>query len=310
MSNENKIVHPHDMYFKSIFGRTDVMLDFLEHNLPAEVFSKVDKSTLRLTNKSFVNPVGTRGESDLVFQATMDNQDGYIYMIVEHQAKTDKYMPLRFMEYNLKLFRQHLHENKDSDDLPLVLNICVYNGKEAYTGKRSLLSMFKVPELAKAYTFGDFQLVDLTYTSDNELVKQRRAALGELILKYGKSKNFSMLLKFNESLKYLLSRIDLYDTQYYENTFLYILAIDEDEDILEKLKSINPETKELVMTAATRLIQQGRQEGEQFGLKKGRQEEKYKIAKEMLAEGFDIVKISRITGLTERKIKNLSTDKV
>ncbi|TDG94097.1 hypothetical protein CCPUN_08520 [Cardinium endosymbiont of Culicoides punctatus] len=282
------------------------MLDFLEHNLPAEVFSKVDKSTLRLTNKSFVNPVGTRGESDLVFQATMNNQDGYIYILSEHQSKIDKYMPLRFMEYNLKLFRQHLHENKDSDELPLVLNICVYNGKEAYTGKRSLLSMFKVPELAKSYTFGDFELVDLTHTSDNELVKQNMAALGELILKYGKSKNFSSILKFNEFLKYLLSCSDLYDTQYYENTFLYILAIAEDNDILETLKSINPETKELVMTAATRLIQQG----EQLGLKKGRQEEKYKIAQEMLAEGFDIVKISRITGLTEREIKNLSTDKL
>ncbi|TDG95413.1 hypothetical protein CCPUN_03890 [Cardinium endosymbiont of Culicoides punctatus] len=68
------------------------------------------------------------------------------------------------------------------------------------------------------------------------------------------------------------------------------------------------------MTAATRLIQQG----EQLGLKKGRQEGRQegerikatKIAQEMLSEGFDMVKISRITGLSEREIKNLSTDKV
>ncbi|TDG94532.1 Rpn family recombination-promoting nuclease/putative transposase [Cardinium endosymbiont of Culicoides punctatus] len=305
MSNEHKILQPHDMYFKSIFGRTDVMLDFLEYNLPAKIFHKIDKSTLRLTNKSFVHPIGTRGESDLVFQARMDNQDGYIYFVTEHQSKIDKYMPLRFMEYNLKLFRQHLHEHKDCDELPLVLNICVYNGKEAYTGKRSLLSMFKVPELAKSYTFGEFNLVDLTHTSDNDLSKQKRAALGELILKYGKDKNFNNLLKLNEYLKSLLSRLDLYDTQYYENTFLYILAIEEDDDILETLKSINPEIKELVMTAATRLIQQG----EQLGLKRGEHLKAVKIALEMLSEGFDIVKISRITGLSEDEIRLLSIDK-
>ncbi len=47
------------------------MLDFLAANLSIEIFSAIDQSNFKLTDKSFVDPVGRRGESDLVFRTNI-----------------------------------------------------------------------------------------------------------------------------------------------------------------------------------------------------------------------------------------------
>lgn len=103
-----------------------------------------------MTTKSFVDPVSRRGESDLVFRANIDCQIGYLYAIVEHQSTEDTYMPLKFLEDNVRLMRQHLKENGNVA-LPVILNVCIYNSAKAYKGSNSLLSMFSDPELARSY---------------------------------------------------------------------------------------------------------------------------------------------------------------
>ncbi|AXI24003.1 hypothetical protein CE557_165 [Cardinium endosymbiont of Sogatella furcifera] len=90
---------PHDSVFKNTFCNKEAMLDFLAYNLPSDLFIKIDQENLELTNKSFVDPVGRRGESDLVFKTNINGQEGYLYILCEHQSIEDSYMPLRFMEY-------------------------------------------------------------------------------------------------------------------------------------------------------------------------------------------------------------------
>ncbi|WP_419241782.1 Rpn family recombination-promoting nuclease/putative transposase [Cardinium endosymbiont of Nabis limbatus] len=56
------------------------MLDFLAANLPSELFIKIDQENLELTDKSFVDPIGRRGESDLVFRTNINEKAGYLYI--------------------------------------------------------------------------------------------------------------------------------------------------------------------------------------------------------------------------------------
>jgi predicted transposase/invertase (TIGR01784 family) len=81
--------HPHDIVFKDSFCNKEAMLDFLAANLPKALFNTIDQQGLRLTNKSFVDPVGRRGESDLVFQTQINNKSGYLYFLIEHQSISD-----------------------------------------------------------------------------------------------------------------------------------------------------------------------------------------------------------------------------
>jgi predicted transposase/invertase (TIGR01784 family) len=85
---------------------------------------------------------------------------------------------------------------------------------------------------------------------------------------------------------------------YAEIGFYYILAVDASADTLEKLqKNAEPKTKETIMNAAQRLIQQGMQQGMQA--------RNLEIAKQMLSKGLDMQFICEMTGLSEAKINAL-----
>ncbi|UWW96530.1 MAG: Rpn family recombination-promoting nuclease/putative transposase [Candidatus Cardinium sp.] len=99
-------------------------------------------------------------------------------------------MPLKFLEYNVRLIRQHLKENGNMA-LPVILNVCIYNGDKVYKGSNSLLSMFSDPELAQSYMFDRFHLVDLYSTSENDLLNYKKAAFAAMVLKQGIYRSFN-----------------------------------------------------------------------------------------------------------------------
>ena len=154
-----EIHQPHDALFKASFSHKQVMVDFLTSRLPKETLARIELSSLRLTNKSFVSKTGRQSHSDLVYAAFMDKQEGYIYIVTEHFSEQEEYVPLRQLEYNLPLMRQHLNEGHKK--LPLILNVCVYNGTNPYKGPITFLEMFEYPELAKKFLLEDYHLVDL-----------------------------------------------------------------------------------------------------------------------------------------------------
>ena len=249
---------------------------------------------------------------DLIYASLMDKQPGYIYIVSEHFSVQEEYAPLRQLEYNLPLMRQHLQEGHKK--LPLILNICVYNGLTPYKGPISLLEMFEHPALAKQFFLEGYHLVDLRSDTEARIQQDKQAALAELVLKQGKLRNFhaSWINRHREQLN---DRSVVYS----EEVFHYILTVDPQEDTLEKLKkSLKPKTKEIIMNAAKKLIQQGmqqgRQEGRQEGMQQGRQEgmqegmqqEKLGIAKNMLLNlhlGMDVVQ--KATGLSIEELSKL-----
>ncbi|HLP35038.1 MAG TPA: Rpn family recombination-promoting nuclease/putative transposase [Amoebophilaceae bacterium] len=186
---KQKEPHPHDQLFKQALGRKDVMLDFLANRLPKEVFSQIHQESLQLTNKTFAGKVRLRGESDVIFKATINNQPGYVYFLIEHQSAIDYWMPLRFLEYNVRLMRQHISEDGHKK-LPVILNICMYNGQKAYDGPTNLLDMCANPDWVRRYMFQSFQLVDLNRETDMQLLKDNKAAFAEMLLQQGIHRDF------------------------------------------------------------------------------------------------------------------------
>jgi recombination-promoting nuclease RpnB len=174
-------------------------LDFLENRLPREVFKQIDRESLQLTNKTFAGKVHVRGESDVIFQATVKNQPGYIYFLIEHESKIDYCMPLRFLEYNVQLMRQHIRDDGHKR-LPVVLNICIYNGQERYDGPTNILDMCDNPDWVRKYMFQSFQLVDLNRESTDDILQDKKAAFAELLLRQGSRRKFYSWLKTHEQI--------------------------------------------------------------------------------------------------------------
>jgi len=283
------------------------MEDFLESRLPQETLQRIDMSSLRLTNKSFGTKKGKQKHSDLIYAVTIDGQEGYLYISLEHQSKEEKYMPLRQLEYNVLLMRQHLDEGHST--LPLILNICLYNGKQPYQGPVTLLELFVHPELAKKYIMEGYHLVDLRRDSMESIQKDKKAALAELILKQGISGDFCPWLDRFESL------LSLLEGPYNEAVYMYMYTLDPHKKaILERIEKLkDPTQRQVAMTAAQYLKQQGRQEGMQQGMQQGIQQGMQQgmqtIARNMLAKmHLDIETVAQATGLSEQELIKLQEE--
>lgn len=98
-------------------------------------------------------------------------------------------MPLRQLEYNVFLMRQHLNEGHTS--LPFIANICLYHGPQSYQGPVKLVELYEHPELAKQYLLEAHYLIDLRNDSVTKVKEDKNAILSELALQQrGISKDF------------------------------------------------------------------------------------------------------------------------
>ena len=209
-------------------------------------------------------------------------------------------MPLRQLEYNVLLMRQHLDEGHST--VPLIINICLYNGKTPYKGPVTLAALFEDPEMGKKYLLEGNLLVDLRTDSEEKIKADNSAALAELALKQAARQDFS---KWLDKYEHLFSELA---TPYNEVVYLYILSMDSDANLIQRIEKIkDPIQKELAMTAAQHLERRGLQQGIRRGRQEGKQEGTLAVAQRMLAKGIDLALICDVTGLRAAQVKKLAT---
>ena len=315
---DSKEIHqPHDKYFKAVFKKPVVVRDFIQAHIPKEIIKKVDLKSISLTNASFVKDNEDMGAlySDLVFKAKISGRDSYIYFLIEHQRTQDNTMPLRILEYNVELMKQHL-EDTETDKLPIILNVCIQNGETKYTGPLNFIDMFEEPELAESWLFRNYYVVDLCSTEDSEILKHKKAALAELVLKLGGLRKFYSWYKQNESVWVSLS--ENVDIKYLQRSIRYISTRESihKEKIFKLLSKAGPKNRKAMMTVARQIKEEGIKEGllkgKREGLLKGKregiQERNLSIAKSMLLDKEPYEKIMRWTGLSKKEIEKLALE--
>ncbi len=82
----DQLHQPHDHFFKRAMGDLRVAADFLQQHLPAEICKQIDFSTLKLSKNSFVDDALKNHEIDVLYQASINQEDAYIYLLLEHQS--------------------------------------------------------------------------------------------------------------------------------------------------------------------------------------------------------------------------------
>lgn len=65
---------------------------------------------------------------DLLFRTRLDARDTYIYLLVEHQSRPDRFTPLRMTEYLVAIWNRYLHQNPDTTTLPAIVPIVIHSG--------------------------------------------------------------------------------------------------------------------------------------------------------------------------------------
>ena len=270
----DRVRFPHDRLVKAVLGRKKAALDFLKLRMPTIWKEQVDLETLNLESSSFVSEALKETRGDLVYSVKFKDGKGRLYVLIEHQSEYRKDMPLRLLEYEIRLMRAHLAQ-KRGKKFPCVISLVLYNGEKKYVGSKRLEDAFERPDMLK-HMLSIFT-IDLSEEPEEKMLQGGESVPLELILKQGKDGEFcNYLRERRELIGPLLDKSPAAD-----EFVMYMLARDPHgvEEVLKELPKLAPNKKEKIMTA----LQQIRQEGIQLG----EQRERQKIMDNLIKQGVD-----------------------
>lgn len=302
---------PHDAVFKTFLSNPPLAQDFLELHLPKALLEICDLSTLRLESGSFIEDDLRACYSDVLYSLKTVKGDGYAYVLIEHQSSPDRLMPFRLMRYAIAAMQRHLEAGHKT--LPLVIPVLFYQGgRTPYPYSMNWLELFSEPEQAARLYGGHFPLVDITVIPDEEIFTHRRMALLTLLQKYIRIRE---LCDLSDDIIRLMQAGNL-SGQQQAALINYMIQAGETPDIdgfLHELAQALPQHKDELMTIAKRLEQMGLEQGMRKGLEqgleqghqKGERDASLKIARNMLARGFESAAILEVTGLSQEDLQQI-----
>lgn len=311
-----KTLSHHDRLFKKFLGDITIVKDFLEIHLPENIRKLCDFSTLTMESGSFIEPDLRSQYSDMLYSAQTIAGKGYIYCLLEHQSHPENLMPFRLMRYAVAAMHQHLEQGNKT--LPVVIPLLFYQGKTSpYPYSTDWFDCFADPELAKSVYTQAFPLVDITAIPDEEIIKHRRVALMELVMKHIRARD---MLEFSQEIACLLNQYVI-QPELFKGLMYYIVELGNTSDAKQFLHQIAGKVKaddyrEVVMTIAEQLRREGEkkgilkgiQKGKLEGIQEGEKQASLKIARQMLESGIDKQSIMKFTGLTKIELSRLFKD--
>jgi predicted transposase/invertase (TIGR01784 family) len=335
-----KKLSPHDRFTRSLMTNPKVAEEFFKTNLPEHIKNAIDFSSLELRKESFIDDNLKLQIADLLYLVQFNGRPGFLYVLLEHASTDDRFLPFRMHKYVTAIMDHHL-KKKDNKTLPLVYPIILYTGKKPYAYSMDLFDLFseKERDLAKEIFTSPYHLVDLTQVSDEELKQYIWFGTMALTLKHIHDSN---IIPFFESIVDVLKELEKRGESSYIHTIITYMAgtgeVPQKSEFFETTKKLESVNEEKIMSTLVeqlqpellniarkqsfeqgfekasellrpKLLQEGRQvglkEGRQVGLEEGRQEERIKIARNMLSEGIDIKVISLAMKLSEGEIRKL-----
>ena len=296
-----RINNEHDKIFRTVLDKkTDVskfLNKFLGLNIKTEELEKY--------NSSYIDPKFKNKEADIVYRI----KDKNIFLLIEHQTKIDKKMPIRLHEYSTEIMASAMEENKYKS-IPSVIPIVLYTGKTKWKIENETIEkqqFFKEVKLID----GEFNLIDINDFSKKELLEDDIFITKMMLVEKCKDE-----IEMVQALEKIENKIKEEDKSTFRRIVKEIWSLrigtENASKILEKIEEGSGNmmaVMEMLLAENEKYINIGRQEGRQEGMKKGRLEggkQKIKeIVQKMLAENFTKEMIMKITGLKKEEIEEI-----
>ena len=291
---------PHDALAKWTFSNPKEAESFIRSVLSQELIRHFDFNTLRLAPGSFVDKTLSGAHSDLLFKVQIADRPAFVYFLFEHLSTVDGLLPLRLLRYLVNILERHVEEAKDRAaalPLPLIIPVVLHHSDSGWTSPTRLGGLYD-PRHVSNPSFHDFVpdfrfcLDDISHVSDEDLRRRSLGAASILTMwalrdARHPDRLLDTLQHFADLIQQL--RADPGGRNAFAAVLRYILLVADipANDIVQRLETLAPGTKEDIMTPA----EQWRAEGETRGREKGRVEGR--------VEG-------RVTGRVEMLLRQLS----
>ncbi|WP_341748625.1 Rpn family recombination-promoting nuclease/putative transposase [Candidatus Tisiphia endosymbiont of Sialis lutaria] len=311
----------HDEIFRKSMENPIVAKEFLATHLPKDVLALIDSTSLKLEKDSFIEPDLSETISDVLFSVKFNDQDGYIFLLLEHQSTVDKMMAFRLFKYMINICDRYLTTNPKAKRLPVIYPLIIYNGKKKYNASLNIWNLFSHPDLARGFWINDCQLINVHDIPDEEL---KEKVWSGILLFFLKHIHERQLLKRWQEISYLLPKLNKITIGYdhIRNLLQYTLIFIEQNDKIELEKilknSLTKEKGEELMPSIAQVwkeegIQIGLQDGIKIGEAKGKARGEAigeargeaKLIKMMINNGNSIEEVARMTRLSITRINEL-----
>ena len=296
-----RINNEHDKIFRTVLDKKTDVSKFLNKFLGLNI--KIEE--LEKYNSSYIDPKFKNKEADIVYRI----QDKNIFLLIEHQTKIDKKMPIRLHEYSTEIMASAMEENKYKS-IPSVIPIVLYTGKTKWIIENETIEkqqFFKEVKLID----GEFNLIDINDFSKKELLEDDIFITKMMLVEKCKDE-----IEMVQALEKIENKIKEEDKSTFRRIVKEIWSLrigtENANKILEKIEEGSGNmmaVMEMLLAENEKYINIGRQEGRQEGRLEGRLEggkQKIKeIVQKMLAENFTKEMIMKITGLKKEEIEEI-----
>ena len=289
------IHQPHDKFFKVALKLEQVIIDFLLAKLPQGILKKLDLTSLELKDSSFVDGKFKAYCSDVLVRVNGAEGGGYLYFLLEHQSTSDPFIVVKLLQYIANIIHYDMKRQLSVDPchsklkVPAIYPFVLYSGREKYKWPKS----FSIEVDGLSLLDLSSSLIELQGCSLEELLKSKKAALVQFLLKESWKKDFCKVLKHNPQLGELIN-----NSPYAKDAVLYMVDQDPHEDrVIEKIRNLDQNIKEKVMNGLQAIEQRGIKLGEQRGFKDA-------IVR-LLSHGMNKVQAAEMLGLTLKKLEAL-----
>jgi predicted transposase/invertase (TIGR01784 family) len=82
------VYQPHDSIFRAALSDIRVAQEFLTCYLPEQLSSSIDFCTLKLQPDSYIDSQLKRSQSDVLYEAQINDKQGYVYLLFEHFSQS------------------------------------------------------------------------------------------------------------------------------------------------------------------------------------------------------------------------------
>lgn len=240
--------------------------------LPAALMDALDPGSLTPGPTDFVNDELAEDHRDLLLSATIGGRRVLFY-VLEHQRTVDRFISLRLLRYVLKIWDWWLARQPDARTLPAVIPVVLHQGAAAWDGPRSLAELIDLPpgllrEVGRHMPALDVALQDLGPSTPAELASFPGPPLVRVTLGFMRAvvdpreDPLAVIDALAGALKELLAQPggDARLAVVLRYTVLARPDLDAREVADEFRRVVGAEGGDVVLSAAEKLIEQGRRE--------------------------------------------------
>ena len=308
----SKIKNPHDKFFKSAMTNKRVAKGFLKTYLPATILEAIDLEQLKIQKESYISESLRLSMADVVFEVAFKSKQGQMFILIEHQSVPEKLMPFRILKYTVAIMDDYLKRTKN-DVLPIVFPMIFYTGIREYNYSANIMDLIGDPyNLLSDLKIKSTKVIKINKINDVDLQQDVYCSILGLVMKRIKMQYVEDLLYKIRKLMQVIIRQDERDC--IDSILSYIFIAGEVKDpkkavkIVEKILTPSEAKEQVMGTLAQYFREEGREEGMKEGIKQGAIGNTYKIARNMMDNGFPITLVAKITKLSVGEINSLAVE--